>query len=47
MTVARLKEANLQHHNEIRHAAFVPDTEQGKNNVVCILHCGPSTFLLE
>lgn len=28
MTVAGLKEANLQHCNEIRHAAFVSDTEQ-------------------
>lgn len=44
MTVARLKEANLQHHNEIRHAAFVPDTEQGKNNVVCILHLWTLNF---
>jgi len=33
MTVARLKEANLQHRNEIRHAAFVPDTEhEGKKS---------------
>lgn len=28
MTVARLKEANLQHCNKIRHAAFVSDTKQ-------------------
>jgi len=28
MTVTGLKEANWQHHNEIRHAAFVSDTEQ-------------------
>lgn len=33
MTVAGLKEANLQHCNEIRPAAFVSDTEQClKNN---------------
>ena len=55
MTVAGLKEANLQHRNEIRHAAFVSDTEQcggekktqtkKKLYVLCI--CGPSTSLLD
>lgn len=49
MTVAGLKEANLQHCNEIRPAAFVSDTEQclkkqQKKCGLCI--CGPSSSLL-
>lgn len=45
MTVAGLKEANLQHRNEIRHAAFVSDTEQCVGGeVVCVVHLRALNF---
>lgn len=44
MTVARLKEANLQHRNEIRHAAFVPDTEHEEKKVAYLVHFWPLNF---
>lgn len=46
MTVAGLKEANLQHCNEIRHAAFVSDTEQcfkKKKSMGCVF-VGPQVL---
>lgn len=38
MTVAGLKEANLQHCNEIRHSVFVSDTEQCLNKEVWVVY---------
>lgn len=44
MTVAGLKEANLQHCNEIRHAAFVSDTEQFIKKSVGCAFVGPQVL---
>lgn len=53
MTVAGLKEANLQHRNEIRLAAFVSDTEQRykkkthtktQTKAVCVVHLWTLNF---
>lgn len=45
MSVTGLKEDNLQHRNEIRHAAFVSDAEQCKKpkelDVVYSVFVGP------
>lgn len=47
MTVAGLKEANLQHRNEIRHTAFVSDTEKCWKKLYVLCSCGLSTSLLD
>lgn len=44
MTVAGLKEANLQHCNEIRHAAFVSDTEQHYRRAMGCAFVGPQVL---
>lgn len=44
MTVAGLKEANLQHCNEIRHAAFVSDTEQHYKKAKGCAFVGPQVL---
>lgn len=50
MTVAGLKEANLQHRNEIKHAAFIADTKQeGKiqKSCMCCAFMGPQLSVLD
>lgn len=45
MTVAGLKEANLQHCNEIRHSVFVSDTEQClKKKSMAYVFVGPQVL---